>query len=53
MDYKVEGRLLVVPIVGFGFFKGNFSKSKSNPIRASFPKYDGALSRAYKYGIPS
>lgn len=28
MDYKVEGRLLVVPIVGFGAFKGNFSKSR-------------------------
>lgn len=30
MDYKVEGRILVVPIVGFGHFKGNFTDCKAN-----------------------
>ncbi|XP_026280351.2 circadian clock-controlled protein daywake-like isoform X3 [Frankliniella occidentalis] len=29
MDYNVQGRLLVVPIVGFGHFKGNFTNCKA------------------------
>ncbi|KAJ1528365.1 hypothetical protein ONE63_006784 [Megalurothrips usitatus] len=29
MDYKVDGRLLVVPITGFGAFKGNFTECKA------------------------